>query len=97
MTLGRVKVLNYLNRFYNINEGASRGVLWPVAVFSISLPVKERKSLNIFEETILLLTNQNINDVKRLSEEVCMDEEIIKFILKDYSIKIIRYHIIIKN
>jgi hypothetical protein len=81
MKLGRVKVLNYLNRFYNINEGSSRGVLWPVAVFSISLPVKKNKPLNIFEETILLLTNQNIKDIKRLSEEVCMDEEIIKFIL----------------
>ena len=81
MKQGRVKVLNYLNRSYNINEGSSRGVLWPVAVFPISLPVKGKKSLNIFEETILKLTNQNIKDVKRLSEEVCMDEEIIKFIL----------------
>ena len=81
MKLGRVKVLNYLNRDYNINEGSSRGVLWPVAVFSISLPVKKEKPLNIFEETILLLTDQNIKDVKRLSEEVCMDEEIIRFIL----------------
>ena len=84
MKLGRVKVLNYLNRFYNINEGSSRGVLWPVAVFSISLPVMKEKPLNIFEETILLLTNQNIKDVKRLSEEVCMDEEIIKFILNEF-------------
>jgi len=81
MKLGRVKVLNYLNRFYNINEASRRGILWPVAVFSIVLPVKKKKPLNIFEETILLLINQNIKDLKRLSEEVCMDEEIIKFIL----------------
>ena len=47
MKLGRVKVLNYLNRFYNINEGSSRGVLWPVAVFPISLPVKGKKSLEL--------------------------------------------------
>ena len=81
MKLGRVKILNYLNRFYNINEASSRGILWPVAAFSIALPVKKKNPLNIFEETVLLLTNQNLKDVKRLSEEVCMDEEIIKFIL----------------
>jgi len=81
MNQGRIKVLNYLNRFYNVNEGANRNVLWPVAVFSISIPVKKEKPLNIFEETIFQLLNQKINDISQLSKEVCMKEDVIKFIL----------------
>jgi len=93
MAQGKVKILNYLNRFYNVDDVGDYGVLWPVAVFSASIPTKKEKPLNIFEESILKILKLNIRNVNVISEELCLDKEIIKFIID----KLFSYNLIDQN
>ena len=73
-------VISNANELSGIRVGSQMDILWPFHAYEICLPAEKNKPLNIFEETILKLIGNGINDITDLHEEACMDKEIIEFI-----------------
>jgi hypothetical protein len=56
-------------------------LLWPCHAYKIALPVARKRPLNIFQETVLRLTQANIRNPKDIAALCCLDEELVGFIL----------------
>lgn len=76
----RVKIVSFDNALGGLDIAVERNILWPCYVFTISIPEKKKKGLNIFEETILKLTDIELGDAEQLAETTCLDIEIVMFI-----------------
>jgi len=74
-------IISNVNELSGIRVGSQMDILWPFHAYEICLPATKNKPLNIFEETILKLIGNGINDITELHEEACMDKEIIEFII----------------
>ncbi len=75
-----MKIISYKQSIAGINIAAQKNIIWPCNAFKIAIPIKKEKILNIFEETILKLTQVETNDTKKLSEMLALDEELVQFV-----------------
>ncbi|MBF0314286.1 MAG: hypothetical protein HQK52_12785 [Oligoflexia bacterium] len=63
-----------------MNIASRQRVLWPCHAFSISIPRKQRSTLNVFEETVLKITEIVSGDTGKIAEITCLDKEFVIFI-----------------
>ena len=59
---------------------SQQDILWPCHVFKVSIPSRQKKVLNIFEETILKLCATVTCDTVKLAEITFLKDDIVKFI-----------------
>jgi len=75
----RPKVINLSNPLYGLNIAAKQSVLWPCHAFRISIPKKRKSGLNVFEETVLKITEID-SRTSKIAEFTCMENELVSFV-----------------
>ena len=76
----RPKIISFPMSFGGLDIAARQNILWPCHAFRISIPEKKKQALNIFEETILKLTEIESGDTEKLSAATCLDKDLVSFI-----------------
>ena len=78
----RPRVISLPTALNGLNIAAQREILWPCHAFSISIPQKKKSPLNVFEKTILKLTEIESGNTEKIAELTCLDEQLVSFIQK---------------
>lgn len=76
----RPKVISFLTVLDGLNLAARQSVLWPCNAFNISIPQKKRSGLNVFEETVLRITEIESGDTEKIALLTCLEKELVAFI-----------------
>ncbi len=76
----RPKVISFPTSLDGLNIATSQSVLWPCHAFSISIPQKKKNALNVFEETILKITEIESGDTEKIALLTCLEKELVAFI-----------------
>lgn len=76
----RPKIISFPTVLDGLNIAARQNILWPCHAFSISIPQKKRRGLNIFEETVLKITEIESGDTEKIALLTCLDKELVAFI-----------------
>ncbi len=76
----RPKVISFNTALDGLNIAARQSVLWPCHAFNISIPQKKKSGLNVFEETVLKITEIESGDTEKIAVLTCMDKELVAFI-----------------
>jgi len=63
-----------------LSIAAKSDFLWPCHAFSISMPKKKRNELNIFEETVLRLTEPESGDTEAIAKLTGLGGDLVSFI-----------------
>jgi hypothetical protein len=65
-----------------IDADASQVLLWPCHMFTVALPKRQQRTLNIFEETVLRLAGAGYTDAEDLARLTCLEKEMVASILR---------------
>lgn len=76
----RPKVISFRTALDGLNIAARQSVLWPCHAFNISIPQKKKSGLNVFEETVLKITEIESSDTEKIALLTCLDKELVVFI-----------------
>lgn len=76
----RPKVISFRATLDGLNIAARQSVLWPCHAFSITIPQKKKSGLNVFEETVLKITEIESGDTGKIALLTCMEKELVAFI-----------------
>lgn len=76
----RPKVISFRTALDGLNIAARQSVLWPCHAFNISIPQKKKSSLNVFEETVLRITEIESGDTEKIALLTCLEKELVAFI-----------------
>jgi len=76
----RPKVISFRTALDGLNIAASQSVLWPCHAFNISIPQKKKSGLNVFEETVLKITEIESGDTEKIALLTCLEKELVAFI-----------------
>jgi len=76
----RPKVISFNTALGGLNIAARQRVLWPCHAFNISIPQKKKSGLNVFEQTVLKITEIESGDTEKIALLTCMDKELVAFI-----------------
>ncbi len=76
----RPKVISFRAALDGLNIAARQNVLWPCHAFNISIPLKKKSGLNVFEETVLRITEIESGDTDRIALLTCLEKELVAFI-----------------
>jgi hypothetical protein len=76
----RPKVISISNRMDGLQIAAWENILWPCHAFSISIPAKKRSSLNVFEKTILKITEIESGDTAQIAHLARLEFELVRFV-----------------
>lgn len=76
----RPKVISFHTALDGLNIAARQSVLWPCHAFNISIPQTKKSVLNVFEETVLRITEIESGDTKEIALITCLEEELVAFI-----------------
>lgn len=76
----RPKVISFRTALDGLNIAAIQSVLWPCHAFNISIPQKKKSSLNVFEETVLRITEIESGDTEKIALLTCLEKELVAFI-----------------
>jgi len=76
----RPKVISFRTALDGLNIAARQSVLWPCHAFNISIPQKKKSGLNVFEETILKITEIESGDTEKIALLTCLEKELVAFI-----------------
>ena len=76
----RPKVISFRTALDGLNIAARQSVLWPCHAFNISIPQKEKRGLNVFEETVLKITEIESGDTEKIALLTCLEKELVTFI-----------------
>jgi len=76
----RPKVISFPTTLHGLNIAASQSILWPCHAFSISIPQKKKSALNIFEQTVLKLSEIESGDSEKIALLTCLEKELVAFI-----------------
>jgi len=96
----RPKVLSLGNRYDGLQIAVKEDILWPCHAFNVSIPINKEKPLNVFEETVLKLTEVETGDSDIISRLTCLNRELVVFIqnrLKHYELLDDRYELTLKG
>lgn len=77
---GRPRIVSFPANLNGLDIAARRSVLLPCYVFSVSLPSDNKNPLNIFEQTVLKITEPESGNTKNIAEATCMDEDLVLFV-----------------
>ncbi|WP_268206267.1 hypothetical protein, partial [Vibrio parahaemolyticus] len=76
----RPKVISFNTALDGLNIAARQSVLWPCHAFNISIPQKKKNGLNVFEETVLKITEIESADTEKIALFTCLEKELVAFI-----------------
>ena len=76
----RPKVVSFQQTLDGLNIAARQDILWPCHAFNISIPQKKKSSLNVFEETVLKITEIESGDTEKIALLTCLEKELVAFI-----------------
>lgn len=76
----RPKVISFRTALDGLNIAARQSVLWPCHAFNISIPQKKKSGLNVFEETVLKITEIESGDTEKIALLTCLEKELVVFI-----------------
>lgn len=76
----RPKVISFRTALDGLNIAARQSVLWPCHAFNISIPQKKKSGLNVFEETVLKITEIESDDTEKIALFTCLEKELVAFI-----------------
>ncbi|MCX4039894.1 hypothetical protein OR606_06725 [Aeromonas hydrophila] len=76
----RPKVISFRTALDGLNIAARQSVLWPCHAFNISIPQKKKSGLNVFEETVLKITEIESGDTENIALLTCLEKELVAFI-----------------
>jgi hypothetical protein len=76
----RPKVISFRTTLDGLNIAARQNVLWPCHAFNISIPQKKKSGLNVFEETVLKITEIESGDTEKIAQLTCLEKELVAFI-----------------
>ncbi|WP_035205790.1 hypothetical protein [Isoalcanivorax pacificus] len=76
----RPKVISFRTGLDGLNIAARQSVLWPCHAFNISIPQKKKSGLNVFEETVLKITEIESGDTENIALLTCLENELVAFI-----------------
>lgn len=76
----RPKVISFSTALDGLNIAARQSVLWPCHAFNISIPQKKKSGLNVFEETVLKITEIESGDTEKIALLMCLEKELVAFI-----------------
>lgn len=76
----RPKVVSFRTALDGLNIAARQSVLWPCHAFNISIPQKKKSGLNVFEETVLKITEIESGDTEKIALLTCLEKELVSFI-----------------
>ncbi len=76
----RPKVISFRTALDGLNIAARQSVLWPCHAFNISIPQKKKSGLNVFEETVLKITEIESGDTEKIALLTCLEKELVSFI-----------------
>jgi hypothetical protein len=76
----RPKVISFRTALDGLNIAAKQSVLWPCHAFNISIPQKKKSGLNVFEETVLKITEIESGDTEKIALLTCLEKELVAFI-----------------
>lgn len=76
----RPKVISFRTALDGLNIAARQSILWPCHAFNISIPQKKKSSLNVFEETVLRITEIESGDTEKIALLTCLEKELVAFI-----------------
>lgn len=76
----RPKVISFNNALDGLKIAARQSVLWPCHAFNISIPQKKKSGLNVFEETVLKITEIESGDAEKIALLTCLEKELVAFI-----------------
>lgn len=76
----RPKVISFRTPLDGLNIAARQSVLWPCHAFNISIPQKKKSGLNVFEETVLKITEIESGDTEKIALLTCLENELVAFI-----------------
>lgn len=65
-----------------IEKDADELLLWPCHMFTVSMPKRQQRALNIFEETVLRLAAAGYTDVAELVQLTCIEKDTVLAILR---------------
>jgi len=76
----RPKVISFRAALDGLNIAARQSVLWPCHAFNICIPQKRKNVLNVFEETVLKITEIESGDTEKIALLTCLENELVAFI-----------------
>jgi len=76
----RPKVISFRAALDGLNIAARQSVLWPCHAFNITIPQKKKSRLNVFEETVLKITEIESGDTEKIALLTCLEKELVAFI-----------------
>lgn len=76
----RPKIVCFRTALDGLNIAARQSVLWPCHAFNISIPQKKKSGLNVFEETVLKITEIESGDTEKIALLTCLEKELVAFI-----------------
>ena len=76
----RPKVISFRTALDGLNVAARQSVLWPCHAFNIFIPQKKKSCLNVFEETVLKITEIESGDTEKIALLTCLEKELVTFI-----------------
>jgi hypothetical protein len=76
----RPKVISFRSTLDGLNIAARESILWPCHAFNISIPQKKKNVLNVFEETVLRITEIESGVTEKIAQLICLEKELVIFI-----------------
>lgn len=76
----RPKVISFRTTLDGLSIAARQHILWPCHAFNISIPQKKKNSLNVFEETVLRITEIESGNTEKIAQITCLEKELVAFI-----------------
>lgn len=76
----RPKIISFRASLDGLNIAARQSILWPCHAFSISIPQKKKSGLNVFEKTVLRITEIESGDTNKIASITCLEKELVSFI-----------------
>lgn len=76
----RPKILSFPQPIRGLAIAVQENLLWPCLAFNISIPKKKKGILNIFEETVLKLTELEGGNTAILAQTLGLEQELLVFI-----------------
>lgn len=76
----RPKIIHFSISLDGLNIAAKKDILWPCHAFSISIPHQKKSELNVFEETVLKLTEIEVGNTDKIAGTACLEKDLVLFI-----------------
>lgn len=76
----RPKVISFRTALDGLSIAVTQDILWPCHAFNISIPQKKKSGLNVFEETVLKITEIESGDTEKIALLTCLEKELVIFI-----------------